>query len=312
MNIQCPIPKILLPVDGSENATRAVEFTGCLGSLMGKSLSGVALLYVMPGSYLGKHSDYKDFRSEIIKQSDAIKKIRAQHIEKDIKPFLDASEKILKDEGIEINIEELVVDGDPSSEIVRIADEGNYSTIMMARKKHKDAKDFLTGVTNRAVHAASKHTVYIVGLDVLIDQACPIPKILVPVDGSRYSMKGVDHAACLASTFSGSISGITLLKVINVDRSEETENLKKEARQILKDAKNVFSQAGVSEGLITTKLIIGKPADEIIKETEGEHYNLIILGRKGRSAIKELILGGVSTKVLQRCPNQTIAIVSSK
>jgi nucleotide-binding universal stress UspA family protein len=312
MTIQCPIPKILLPVDGSQNAKRAVEFTGCLGRLMGKSLSVVTLLYVMPGSYLGKHSDYKDFRSEIVKQSDTIKKIRAQHIEKDIKPFLDASEKILKDEGIEINIEELVVDGDPSGEIVRIADKGNYSTIMMGRKEHADPKNFLTGVTNKVVRAASKHTVYVVGLDVLKGQACPIPKILVPVDGSKYSVKGVEHAACLASTFSSSISMITLLRVINVDRSEKAEDLEKEAQQILDEAKKIFLHAGVSEDRITTKFQSGKPADEIIKEVEGENYNLIILGRKGRSAIKELILGGVSTKVLQRCPNQTIAIVSSK
>ncbi len=311
MNIQCPIPKILLPVDGSENAKRAVEFTGCLCRLMGKSLSDITLVHVIASSYLGKHTDYVDFRSEIIKQSDAIKKIKAQHIEKDIKPFLDASEKILKDEGIQINIEELVVDGDPSDEIVRIADEGNYSTIMLARKERADPKNFLTGVANKVVHAASKHTIYVVGLDVLISQACPIPKILVPVDGSMYSMKGVDHAACLASTFSGSISGITLLQVINVDRSEESEDLKKEAQQILEDAKNMFIQAGVSEGLITTKLKTGKPAEEITREVEEDNCSLIIVGRKGRSTIKDLILGGVSTSVLQQCPKPTIAIVSS-
>jgi nucleotide-binding universal stress UspA family protein len=311
MNIQCPIPKILLPVDGSENSKRAVELTGCLGRLMGKSLSGVTLLYVMVGSYLGKHSDYKDFRSEVVKQSDIIKRLRAQHIEKDIKPFLDASEKILKDEGIETDIEELVVDGDPSDEIVRIADEGNYSTIMMARKKHKETKDFLTGVTNKVVRAASKQTVYVVGLDVLIGQACPIPKILVPVDGSKYSMKGVDHAACLAGTFEGSISGITLLRVINIDRAEKRQDLEKEAQQILNEAKEVFLKTGVPEGLITTKHIPGKPAEEIIKEAEEENCNLIIVGRKGRSTIKDLILGGVSTSVLQQCPKPTIAIVSS-
>jgi nucleotide-binding universal stress UspA family protein len=312
MTIQCPIPKILLPVDGSENAKRAVEFTGCLGRLMGKSLSGVTLMYVIPSSYLGKHSGYKDFRSEVVKQSEAVKKLRTQRIEKDIKPFLDEYETILKEEGIEINIEELVVDGDPSSEIVRIADEGNYSTIMMARKEHADPRNFLTGITNQVVHAASKHTVYVVGLDVLIGQACPIPKILVPVDGSKYSMKGVNHAACLAGIFGGSISGITLLRVINVDRPEKTEQLEKEAQQILDEAKKSFLATGVPENIITTKLRTGKPDEEIIKEVEESNCNFIIVGRKGRSTIKDLILGGVSTKVLQNCTSQTIAIVSSK
>lgn len=309
MNIQCPIPKILLPVNESENAKRAVEFTGCLGRLMGKSLSGITLLYVIPESYLGKHSDYRDLRSEIVKQSDTIKKIRAQHIEKDIKPFLDAYEKILRDEKIGIKIEELIVEGDPSDEIVRIADEGNYSTIMIARKD-ADPKNF-SGVAKQVVHAASKQTIYVVGLDVLRGQACPIPKILVPVDGSPYSLKGIEHAACLASTFRDSVSEITLLRVINVDRSDKTEELEREAEQILDEANNRFLQAGVPKGVIKTKHRTGKPADEIVKEVEEENHNFIIMGRKGRSTIKDLILGGVSTSVLQQCPKPTIALVSS-
>lgn len=308
MTIKCPTPKILLPVDGSENAKRAVEFTGCLCRLMEKSLSGITLLHVIASSYLGKHTDYVDFRSEIIKQSDAIKKIREQHIEKDIKPFLDEGEKILMDEGVEAKIEKLTTDGDPAHEIVRVAEEGKFSTIMMARHGHSEKKDFLLRITSKVVYEAYNQTVYVVGFGVIKDKVCPIPKILVPVDGSPYSMKGVEHAACLAKMFKDSISGITLFNVINSEQTDEG----KDSQNILDAAKAVFLRAGVSEDRITTKFQSGKPADKIIKEAEGENYNLIILGRKGRSTIKDLILGGVSTKVLQRCQNQTIAIVSSK
>ena len=311
MIIQCPIPKILLPVDGSENARRAVEFTGCLGRLIGKSLAKVTLLHVMPDTYLGRHSDYKDFRSKIVKQSEAVKKLRARHIEKDVKPFMDEAEKILKDEGINTSIELVIIEGDLSHEIIRIAEEGNYSTIMMARKEHAEPMDFLTGVTNKVVHAATKHTVYVVGLKVIQGKKCPIPNILVTVDGSEHSMKGVEHAACLAGTLSGMISEITLLKVINTDRPEESEDQEKEARRILDEAKKIFLQAGVSESLITVRLRTGKPANEIVKEVEEKNCNLIIIGRKGRSAIKDLILGGVSTSVLHNCPDPTIAIVSN-
>ncbi len=316
MTIICPIPKILLPVDGSENSKRAVEFTGCLGSLMGKSLSGITLVNVITGSYIGKHINYVDFRAEIIKESDTIKRIRYQHIEKDIKPFLDEGEKILRDEGIETKIEKLILDGDPSHEIVRIADEGNYSTIMMSRHGHSEKKDFLLSITSKVVRAASRQTVYVIGFKVLKDKVCPVPKILVPVDGSPYSMKGVEHAACLAGTFKDSISGITLFRVINIalpkEQAAKEEELKNEAKRLLDKAKAVFLQAGVSEGLITTKFQTGKPADEILKEAEEEDYNLIIMGRKGRSAIKDLILGGTSSTVIQRCQRPTIAIVSSK
>jgi len=46
------------------------------------------------------------------------------------------------------------------------------------------------------------------------------------------------------------------------------------------------------------------------KEAEEDKNHLIIMGRKGRTAIKDLLLGGVSSTVLQRCRNSTVAIVS--
>jgi nucleotide-binding universal stress UspA family protein len=83
-----------------------------------------------------------------------------------------------------------------------------------------------------------------------------------------------------------------------------------EADKILNEAKTTLLQAQVPEELIKTKVMSGTPAEEILKEAE-EDYNLIIMGRKGRTALKDLILGGVSSTVLHRCIQQTIALVSS-
>ena len=70
MKLQCPIPKILLPVDGSENSKRAVQFAGYLGASLGKGLSGLTLLRVVTGSYLARHISYIDFRAEVLKESE--------------------------------------------------------------------------------------------------------------------------------------------------------------------------------------------------------------------------------------------------
>jgi nucleotide-binding universal stress UspA family protein len=294
MKLQCSIPKILLPVDGSEHSKRAVQFAGCLGASLGKSLSGLTLLHVTARGYLNRH------------------------IEESIKPFLDEGEKILRDLGIEVEIEKLIVGGDPAREIVRIADERNFSTIIIARKGLSEIKGFLLGsVTNKVVHSASRQTVYIVGHRVLKGEACLIPKILIPVDGSTYSMRGVEDAACLAAALKAHVSKITLLRVINLalylKRVREGIDPEEESKRILDEAKEVFLQAGIPEGLITTRGKVGKnPAEEILKEAEEGQYNLIIIGRKGRSALEDLILGGVSSTVLHRCQNPTVAIVSSE
>ena len=315
MKLECPVKKILLPIDGSEHSQRAVEFAGYLGTSLGKNLADLALLRVVSGRYMGRYMPYLDYRAEILKLSGSFKEFKKQHIEKIVKPSLDKGEKILKDLGIGMNIEKLIVEGDPAHEILRIAEEKGFSTIVMARRGLSEIIEFLLGsITNKVVHGASRQTVYVVGQKILRDKTCPIPKILVPVDGSSYSMKGAEHAACLASELKASINSVTLLRVINLalfeKRLKEGIDPEEEAEKILEEAKSIFLQAEIPESFITTKIRLGQPAEEILKEADG--YNLIVMGRKGRTATKDFLLGGVSAIVIHRCQNPTIAIVSSE
>ena len=316
MRLQCPIPRILLPTDGSKHAKRAVQFAGNLGAAMGKSLSGVTLLYVSTGGYLSEHMANVDFRTQVLVESPLFKRIREQHIKQDIQPFLDEEEKILRDAGIEAPIEHLIREGEASNEVIRAAEKGKFSAVIMARRGVSELKGlFIGSVTSKVIHAASKQTIYIVGSKIAKDKTCPIPKILIPVDGSSYSMNGVEHIACLTAPFKESLERITLLRVINMalymERLKRGTDPEGEAQQILGDAKAVFADAGFPQKLIETKAVIGKPAEEILKEADKGSYHLIVMGRKGRTALKELLLGGVSSTVLERTTNATIILVSN-
>jgi nucleotide-binding universal stress UspA family protein len=315
MNL-CPVSKILLPVDGSENSRRALQFAGHLGTSLGENLKGIALLRVVTGRYMRNHLPYADFRADILKLSDTFTKFRERHIEQNIMPMLDEGEKNLRDIGIKIDIEKLIVDGDPAHEIVRIADEGNFSTIIMSRRGLSEVLGVLLGsVTNKVVHSAAGQSVYVVGHEVLKDKKCPISNVLIPLDGSSYSMKGVEHAVGLAQELKSSVDKIILLRVINLafykKRLAEGIHPEDEAKRILEEAKGTFLKGGIPEELITVRIRVGNPTEEIISEAGEGDYNLIIMGRKGRIALKDLILGGVSSTVLQRCQNPTVAIVSS-
>jgi nucleotide-binding universal stress UspA family protein len=315
MNIS-PISKILLPVDGSEHSIRAIQFAGYLGKSSGKNLKGIALLCVVTGRYMRNHLPYVDFRADILKLSDAFTKFKERHIEQNIMPALDKGAKILRDIGIKIEIKKLIVDGDPAQEIVRIADEGNFSTITMSRRGLSEVMGILLGsVTNKVVHSATGQTVYVIGHRILEDKKCPFSNVLIPVDGSSYSMKGVEHAASLVQELKKSIDKIVLLRVINLAFYEKKLadgiDPEEEAKKILEEAKRTFRKEDISKGLVTAKMRIGNPSEEIISEAEEGDYNLIIMGRKGRTALKDLILGGVSSTVLQRCQNPTIAVVST-
>jgi nucleotide-binding universal stress UspA family protein len=317
MEMKFPYEKILLPIDGSEHSKRAVQFTGYLGISLRRHLSGITLLRVITGRYMKSYIPFFDLRAEILKQSDSFTNYKQRYIDTNILPSLDECEGILRDIGIKNQIEKVMVEGDPSKEIIQIANEGNFSTIIMARRGISEFAGMILGsVTNKVVHSAIGQTVYIIGQRIPEGKRCPITKVLIPLDGSSYSMKGVIHIASLFQELKDFIDNITLLKVINlalfVKRLKEGIDSEEEAEKILNEAKEILSKSNIPEKIISTKVRVGDPSEEIIREAEENDYNLIIIGRKGRTALKDLILGGVSTTVFQRCQDTTIALVSSE
>lgn len=48
----------------------------------------------------------------------------------------------------------------------------------------------------------------------------------------------------------------------------------------------------------TTKLLIGDPADMILRESVEGSFDLIVIGSRGLGSVKEFILGSVSYKVV--------------
>lgn len=307
--ITCPFEKVLMPVDRSENSQRAIKFAGALLSEV--DYSKVTLLYVMTGGYLSERMKNIDFRAELIKETQIFKKIRDKHIEENIIPFLTEYENNLKKLGFKGSLSKLVEEGEAGNKIIEVATREKFQTLIMARRGMSEWKGYILGsVSNKIIHGLLNQNIYIVGQKI-VDNS--VFNILLPVDGSEYSMKAVQHVACVAKQVK-KIQKITVLRVINVslylERVRQGIDPETEAEETLSKAKKILTDEGVETGLIETKSIVGFPKDEIIKEVQEGGYNLIIMGRKGRSAIKDIVLGGVSSSVLNNCFEQTIAIIN--
>jgi nucleotide-binding universal stress UspA family protein len=308
--IKCPFDKVLLPVDGSRNSLRAVKFAGAL--LKDIKTSKVTLLHVITGGYLSEHMKNIDLRTELLKETEIFKRIKEKHIKEDIMPLLLDYEKILKNSGFAGLIEKRIEEGDPGNKIIEIVEKENFQTVILGRRGMSELKGFFLGsVSNKVLHGLINHNIYLVGEK--ISEANPTSKILVPVDGSEYSMKAVEHAVCIAK-FVKNIDKITILRVINLplylERVKEGIDPEEEAKEILNKAKMKFLEEEVPQDLIETKISIGFPKEEIVREIKEGNYNLVIMGRKGRSALKDLVLGGVSSAVINKCFEPTIAIIN--
>ena len=134
-------------------------------------------------------------------------------------------------------------------------------------------------------------------------------KILVPIDGSKYSDKALIHACELAKIQKATLTIIYVVdKSMGIDlfdRSEYLSILRKYGKNALKRAAKIALKSG-----ITTKQIIkeGKIADEIVKFAKKDSSNLIVAGCKGLRAISKFLLGSLSTKLASHSPCATLIV----
>ncbi|MGO1470886.1 MAG: universal stress protein, partial [Tissierella sp.] len=59
---------------------------------------------------------------------------------------------------------------------------------------------------------------------------------------------------------------------------------------------------------LNVKLRRGDPADAIIKETEKEDYDLVVMGSRGLGTFSRAILGSVSNKVLNHVETNVLIV----
>lgn len=135
-------------------------------------------------------------------------------------------------------------------------------------------------------------------------------KILVPFDGSSYSMKAFKAALGVAKKHKSKVFVLSCLEKDNLGAWYIDKRINK---QIISDAKKYAksfliklektakeSQIPVSIKIQETKSI----AKEIIDFAESKKINLIIMGSHGQTGFNLLVLGSVSNKVsqLSKCP----------
>lgn len=128
-------------------------------------------------------------------------------------------------------------------------------------------------------------------------------KILVAVDGSDISLRAVKHVIWLSKKLA-SPARVTLLTVdpplfpgvdkrigAGAAREHHADNhahMLKTARQALTRAKLAFDE----------QALIGEVASTILEVAAKRKVELIVLGSHGRGAVKGILLGSVSSKVI--------------
>jgi nucleotide-binding universal stress UspA family protein len=128
--------------------------------------------------------------------------------------------------------------------------------------------------------------------------------ILVPYDGSAPSAKALDKAVQMVKN--NPETKLTVTHVINLQPvivGEMTFSQPEGYQDQLQEQGNVLLDKikKTIEGLPKSDVIVhaGSPAEAIVDYAESSNCDLIIMGSRGLSAIKEWMLGSVSHNVIQ-------------
>ena len=128
-----------------------------------------------------------------------------------------------------------------------------------------------------------------------------IKKILVPLDGSKNSIRGLDNAISVARACQATITGVYILPIYPRNFIDAIVPFvlhpEREAKKFLADAKKRAAQKGI---LFKSKIIWGSPISEIQDMTKSKKFDLIVIGARGRGSVKELFLGSVSNAIVHR------------
>jgi len=146
-----------------------------------------------------------------------------------------------------------------------------------------------------------------------------ISKILVPIDGSKMSLKAAKYAVELAKQTGASLR---LLSVIDkrfiveqaVSASASPTHLTESVEDYLKQSAQ-SATAGIAKVCerngIRYKAVIrtGHPVEEIANEATKSKVDLVIMGSHGKSALAAAVLGSVTYGVLHKETKIPVLIV---
>ena len=128
-----------------------------------------------------------------------------------------------------------------------------------------------------------------------------LKKILVAFDGSEQSRKAFEFALEMSRHCTGASPEIIVLSVAQppepidiVEMDAIIESATQHYEELFKGLREKAKTEGVE---IKTDIVVGHPADQIIKYAAEKKSDMIVVGQRGKSKIATWLLGSVSKRV---------------
>ncbi|MFN3505412.1 MAG: universal stress protein [Caldimicrobium sp.] len=281
--------RILVGLDGSEESFNAFKNALSLGKQIKAEVSA---LYVLPIS-----SEVSSALSLFLGMKDLLKK-GGEKVVKEAK-------SIAEEEGISVKL--IVEEGDPPSKIVDIIYANNINLLVIGKSGKGGFEKALLGSTASRVIGTSPVDVLVIPKNSKLN----FKKILVPVDGSKYSEEAVERAIDFASYFKSSVILLSVVEIpiefyeTSTEISKILEHIKLEMEEFFRKMKMKFKEKILE---VKSILLEGVIEEKILEKAKEEEVDIIIMGSHGKTGLKRLLMGSTTEKVLNLC-NKPVLVV---
>jgi nucleotide-binding universal stress UspA family protein len=143
-------------------------------------------------------------------------------------------------------------------------------------------------------------------------QTCPIKKIenlLLSTDGSDFSDGAVREAISLAKTCSGKLFAISVVETNPEYETLAPQLVEKEIEKAQSYLETVKEKAAKEN--VTCETIVRQGEDSyryVVEEAEKKNVEMIVMGRRGRTGLKRLMMGSVTAKVIGHSPCNVLVV----
>lgn len=135
-------------------------------------------------------------------------------------------------------------------------------------------------------------------------------KILVPVDGSPASNRGLAEAIGLARNQGATLRLVHVLDELILGPGAETvvylgntvDLLREAGAQVVAKAEAAVQAAGLESESVILEITGGRAADSIVAEAKAWGADLIVLGTHGRRGARRLVMGSDAEEIVRTTP----------
>ena len=139
-----------------------------------------------------------------------------------------------------------------------------------------------------------------------------IQKILIPTDGSDYSMRAAEYGISIARMLDAQVMVVYVIDEVVLDQlSKVTEResaeleLKQDGQRYINYVLGLAEKEGVKADSILAK---GRPFEQIVHLSKELNMGLIVMGTYGRRGAERVLIGSVAERVIEYSPCPVLVV----